>query len=1302
MSDVGPAWAREPVGPKWATSPAATGPKWAMAPPPAQQPGISGKLDFFEPGAPTKKLLTGAIRGGADLANFGGTARSELSRIPKESPGILGGAYDASRRAAIEGGAQNVEAGIEKMKSGSPARMLLGAGQDIVGTVQEGMSPMTGAMGAMMEFFNRLPIDPGMSGVEHAEAPKPAVRPTVADIPKAMETPPDPRAAQKGQEAVQAVADKAPARIAAALEKSKSGPLTYDDLIAAHQTPEAKAAFKQQKDPAADQGHHAAAMAQYTKEANADVTKGQVAKSGGFGPMKPLEGNVAGLVEPATKGPTWADMTKQDEKTTLPNFGKTALEALETKAKQQPTLVPMKTPGQAGSVLPGVKTAKGKKTPFGISETIPPGTPPHVEALIKKGNNFFADQFAKQSEKTTLPMDEASRAERATKLGFRTDLTLYHGTSADFIEFDPALGKNGEKAIFATDNPYIAAHYGGGKILPLWAKMQNPLVIDAKGAGSLVYSNTQMKQWIDQGVAGNHDVVIVKGLKDTGGIQTQYVFLKPENLRAKDAAVFDPKKVNSPNLLSAAAPKASGANAVPVAGKGPPPVAKYPDPAIKGLVKTLSDKLYQIQRRNDRAQIEALQKARALPPEAKALKEKLFRFQDANPHDKPTLTPEEQAIYDKHLLPEVERGHDFYIEIKKIDPKVFPKDYDPDYIHHMAKGKTPEFDVPIAQISHEPKVVYMGAKLPRTTRSLQPSNYYVVEDAKGDRRTVMLDDKGNLYLMQGKKPINVPAKDIKGEIGLGEKFAISGKDYTLKRASVGEKENATNLEYHKDPWLAVLSNNVRLEKVADALSFFKTLKADPEFMKFARRPDDPRATPSDYRPTTLPGWEGWKFDSHFSEVFDDFHNKPGEPWYEDLKSFNHGVVSTLFLTPFRHGGNVGAHWVVGSGWDWLSLPAYVREAKTTTAALIDTIQQGPYTKRMLDAGAALQAPRVVNQDFYGKLLKGLGDDMRASPKDWKWLWDKLNVKEEDIYNNWLKYSSSAMWLFNDVLMQSLVRERELKGMSFEEAIRSAEKDIPNYRINPRVIADNNAGRAVSRYLQNSLFSNFGRYNNNKFRTVSDIVLDMTKEGGTYVYKGKHARTNRTEAVGKAFVLTLLVSTFLWPLTYMIQALTGNKNDKMSPVGPAAPIDALKQGVEALGFAGTLKRLGADNDYVQASQLFQSFISMSPLVEQAMEQTAGFNPYTGQKLHSLGQRVGAAAESMNPLAIGGELASGKDTLTEELLRSTIGLRRQRKPEPARFQKQDERAVAKADHDPIVGGVDALTKEFWKAMKKVGVY
>lgn len=85
-----------------------------------------------------------------------------------------------------------------------------------------------------------------------------------------------------------------------------------------------------------------------------------------------------------------------------------------------------------------------------------------------------------------LPMDEASRMQRARDMGFDVDTPLYHGTGRDFEAFDVGAkkvtgGGFNDRGIFLTDNPKVASQYtefhngdleniNGRHVMPVYAR----------------------------------------------------------------------------------------------------------------------------------------------------------------------------------------------------------------------------------------------------------------------------------------------------------------------------------------------------------------------------------------------------------------------------------------------------------------------------------------------------------------------------------------------------------------------------------------------------------------------------------------------------------------------------------------------------------------------------------------------------------------------------------------------------------------------------------------------------------------
>lgn len=179
-----------------------------------------------------------------------------------------------------------------------------------------------------------------------------------------------------------------------------------------------------------------------------------------------------------------------------------------------------------------------------------------------------------------LPMDKASRMQRAKEGGFDTDKTWYHGTRGDIDAFDPGKAKSEGDAIFFTDEPNLASEYAQGvrgAVYPVYLKkgmdqtgfpMPKNEVIEAMSrheGDQLVADIDTFNRSIDWNKnqyfsnaisdAGEKGVVIRQvedspGYDPFGTIPADVAAVtRPENIRSVNAA-FDPAKKASKNLMA--------------------------------------------------------------------------------------------------------------------------------------------------------------------------------------------------------------------------------------------------------------------------------------------------------------------------------------------------------------------------------------------------------------------------------------------------------------------------------------------------------------------------------------------------------------------------------------------------------------------------------------------------------------------------------------------------------------------------------------------------------------------------------
>ncbi len=252
--------------------------------------------------------------------------------------------------------------------------------------------------------------------------------------------------------------------------------------------------------------------------------------------------------------------------------------------------MPMAEAGALGSAGGAMTVDKLKALwDFDVDALPPPETPPASAAELRHRVDSL--------NPNGLPVDEASRLGRARDLGFDTSTPLYHGTTSSWegTGFRETDGRTRERATFLTPDPQVANAYARspyarafdsteGNILPVYARMRNPKVIDMEGSG---YADTSVHDAIEDARSAGHDGVVFHNMIDMSGPnldqvpQTQVAVFHPRNIRSV-FGTFDPAMEGSTDLMSAggisALPSSSANDQLPY---GQPPVVG-PDGVTRG------------------------------------------------------------------------------------------------------------------------------------------------------------------------------------------------------------------------------------------------------------------------------------------------------------------------------------------------------------------------------------------------------------------------------------------------------------------------------------------------------------------------------------------------------------------------------------------------------------------------------------------------------------------------------------------------------------------------------------------------
>lgn len=489
-------------------------------------------------------------------------------------------------------------------------------------------------------------------------------------------------------------------------------------------------------------------------------------------------------------------------------------------------------------------------------------------------------------------------------------------------------------------------------------------------------------------------------------------------------------------------------------------------------------------------------------------------------------------------------------EIRAMKAKGFdvePYLEDQGYVPRRAVGHTPAMDD--LTTSRDP---ITGRALNKSTNALMSRKNNVVVTDTVTGQTHFIADAPEEYKPGGK---------VQG---------LNGNMQTVRPATTAEIEANTGTQYHKNAMVNTLDNVVRLRQVKRNLQVLDTALADLKSEGLARRfesrykndagetvivgqghnggpPLNDKHSDGFVELPNIPQLKGWKFAPEAAEVFKDYKPPPNEALEDTLTKINRGLTSTLFWNPIPHAWNVGNHWAVARGFDWMTPGGYKSLVVNGARAVQSVLSKDEAYRSMLREGSGLLYGDTQTKNFYDVMLRKGTQEFASDPRSVDAVKKSFGLKDLDprkltkaIYSA----SNKMLWGANDIFM--LQRQYELmdKGMSAREAIAAAEKDIPNYRIPSRVMGS----RALSEAVRNPNLMMFGRYRYGQIKAWGDMFNDM--------YRGDPEA--RTEAAGK-FLVAAILAGGAYPLAdAAVKKISGNENARVHRGGGFTPVDAAAQ------------------------------------------------------------------------------------------------------------------------------------------------
>jgi hypothetical protein len=309
-----------------------------------------------------------------------------------------------------------------------------------------------------------------------------------------------------------------------------------------------------------------------------------------------------------------------------------------------------------------------------------------------------------------------------------------------------------------------------------------------------------------------------------------------------------------------------------------------------------------------------------------------------------------------------------------------------------------------------------------------------------------------------------------------------------------------------------------------------------------------------------------------ANILNDFFNASKGDLDGFLTRANRFLMSSLFISPVTHAGNVGAHWAIGRGWDWIKPSGYGSLMRDGARAVQEVWTLGPKYINNLREGSGLMYASTTTDNFYRTLMHKVFNEQLGDEATWGTYAKTLGLAGvRDLVKAEYKWSQRALWAVNDMFLLQRQFELERKGLATRDAIFQAEKDIPNYRVPSEVMGSH----ALSEILRSPNWINFGRYKYGQIRAIASMVKDMVGPGVS--------GADRIDAIGKATVMAAL-AVGVYPLINKgIQQLTGNPDASLRAFGPLSLSDAIT------GFATGQK------NWVSA---LSSFASLAPVLDLA--------------------------------------------------------------------------------------------------------
>lgn len=386
----------------------------------------------------------------------------------------------------------------------------------------------------------------------------------------------------------------------------------------------------------------------------------------------------------------------------------------------------------------------------------------------------------------------------------------------------------------------------------------------------------------------------------------------------------------------------------------------------------------------------------------------------------------------------------------------------------------------------------MGEKMAEEASAIKERNVFQTEDG----RVIQLARHTNKTVVyEWKKGEKRRIQEIKGSDLITKGSEVAGSKLVDGAVHAIEKASGGQITYFKNALASQSMKLLELRKMVRDAELIQNLTKSDLFKEIGRSPETsvheiPKGWKTPANIDKIPQLRGWFFDPRTAAIIEDF----AKVWDNTLWTKLSGqIVKNMMLNPLPHIFNEVMHlWNARGLTGWLPGTGLGRFSGTAKDAWKSVTTQDAFYREVMREGGSILGADPRNNNYFNTMLRDAGEKAYNTVAVKKGL-EKLGITPLKWYNALSKASTKVMWVTRDVMyiqyvkeLQNIHKKRFGTDLPTSEAIREAERHMPNYRMPPTVLKS----RELSKVLQNPNVSMFARYHIGMVRSMVETVKDL--------------------------------------------------------------------------------------------------------------------------------------------------------------------------------------------------------------------